>query len=374
MTKVIFETASVADAIKKADQVAPGRGQAFDKASGIVIEVTPDDPIPVVIRATNLDVFHMEWVGVESVTGEAVTWRIPSKILAQVIASLPIGTGKTVTFEQKAAEHYPYVLVTSGRVKARFNLMDVSYYPLWDAFDPDELVPVNNLGGRIAQVEWAAEKTSLPLCGVYLDGEYALATDKYKLARAPLKVPLGDRNGIIVPSGILGQILKQTGEVKMGVTSNQVLLMPDEYTQVRAVIYDAEYPGTGRITGREYPTSVKVKKAELLEVINRATVFAGSDRLPTLRLFVGKEEIAAMMANAEVGHLGDVLEVPGQCEHERVEIKFTPKNITEAINNAPNADIEIKYDPDKPGQLIQIDGGSGYQAWVMPRRAEGVSN
>ena len=89
-------------------------------------------------------------------------------------------------------------------------------------------------------------------------------------------------------------------------------------------------------------------------------------------LFIGKGEIAVMMSNEEVGLLGDVLETPGFCDHSRIEMKFTPRNIIEAIANCPNQKMDFHYNsvPAKRS-MVYIDGGSGYQTWVMGRSEDG---
>lgn len=370
MTKVTFETATLADAIKKAEKVAPSKGKAFDKAAGIVFEITPGAQPPVVIRATNLDIYSMEWVDALSVEGEPAKWRLPSSLINQVVGSLSIASGSTTTLEEVVDKkgHSFVQLTTSGRTKAKFNMMSIDEFPIWSAFDPDNLMPVEGIGGRIAQVEWAAAKDAATpiLCGVHFDGELCVSTDRYRLAVAEL--PIKDLEyPVTVPAGLLGGILKERGEVLIGVEGGQFLMMPDKFTQIRAIMYGMDYPKVSRIMDRDKPQTIKVRKAGLLEIMARATAFSGNERFPTLRVFFGNEEIAVMMDNYEVGLLGDVVEVPGQAMHPRYEIKFAPRNIMEGITRAPNEEVDIGYDTSKPKGTIYINGGSGYEAWIMPR-------
>jgi DNA polymerase III sliding clamp (beta) subunit (PCNA family) len=153
----------------------------------------------------------------------------------------------------------------------------------------------------------------------------------------------------------------------MAVQGNQVLFMPDEHTQLRSVIYAEDYPNVLKAMRTEFEETVKVRKEAFLEVLNRASNFAGGERIPSLTIFLGKEEIAVMMDNEEVGRLGDVLEVPGSCAHDRIEMKFTPTNLIDAVANCPNAEMDLHYDKDGRRKLIYVDGGSGYQAWVIGR-------
>ena len=101
------------------------------------------------------------------------------------------------------------------------------------------------------------------------------------------------------------------------------------------------------------------------EVLKRAAGFAGSDRIPVLRVFIGKEEFAVYMENAEVGTLGDVVEIPGQALHDtRWEVKFSPKNIIDPVQNCPNETMDLYYN--MSGGLMYLDGGSGYDVWITP--------
>lgn len=370
MTKVIFETATLADVIRKAERIAPNRGQAFDKAAGIVMHVSGPG-LPVVVKATNLEIFSMEWVDYVEVEGEPVVWRLPSMLFAQVMASLPIGTGKQVSLEEVRTGYAPHVLLTSGRTKAKFYLMDSNYYPNWEVFDPDDLFPVADLGGRLAMIDWAAAKTGVPLSGVNLTGDLAVATDRYRLAATPLPVPQ-ITEPITIPGGILSQVLKQTGEVHIGSAGNMLLIMPDETTQIRAVIYAEKYPGVSKIIANkseDYENKITLRKDETLEVLKRAAGFAGSDRIPAMRIFIGKGEFAVYMENAEVGTLGDVIDLSGQAEHDRWEVKFVPKNIIDPIQNCPNETMDFHYnilDRTRMRGLMYIEGGSGYEVWMTP--------
>lgn len=368
ISSVTFETAAIADVIKKAEKIAPSKvGAAFDKAAGIILEFDPTQPIPLaVVRATNLDIFSMEWVNVAEWSGEPAQWRLPSFLLAQVVGSLPIGTGRTVTFTSEATGYSFVVNLKSGRTKAKFYPLDFSYYPSWSVFDPDNMFPVTDLGGRIDQVEWAAGKSDPRLAGVYLDGQYAIATDTYRLACVPLSIP-DLTNPIVVPSGLLGQTLRQTGEIQIGISENMLQIMPDEHTQMKTVIYDVNYPNVQRVMDLSLDSSLEINRDMLLEVMNRANAFSLGDRTAAFQIYIGKEEFAVFMQNEQMGQIGDVVEIPGHATHERFVVKFTPKNLMDALSKAPNKDITIFYNKGQARSIFKIDGGSGYQAWVMPR-------
>lgn len=368
MTSVTFETATIADAIRRAARIAPGKaGHAFDKAAGISMEITPDESVQCLIRATNIEAFHTEIIATVAAEGDPVRWRLPSALMANIVGSLPPKSGSLVKFTQEDRK----IRITTGKMRASMNLMDNENFPDWEMFDGSKLTMVGGLGGRVGMVEWAASgDNNPPFSGVYLDGEWAVATDRYKLARVPCKIANLEKP-VIIPAGILGQALKTMGDTGLMATANQLLLAPDDYTQLRLAIYDAKYPPVAMIFGTEYEATTEVNKTELLDKIQRANQYAGAERNPLLRTFWGKGEIAVMMENAEVGLIGDVVECPGFLDHARIEIKFTPKHLTDALNNAPDSKVTIHYSYSEDGikqPTVRIDGGAGYNAWVMKRQ------
>jgi DNA polymerase III sliding clamp (beta) subunit (PCNA family) len=370
ISTVTFETSTFADVIRKAVKIAPSRGAAFDKAAGIVIEFDPAAPIPLaVVRVTNLDIFSIEWVNVTEWAGEAARWRLPSALLGEVMRSLPIGSGKTVTLTSEASGHGFLIHLQSGRTKARLFPIDISYYPEWGVFDPDEMFPAQDLGGRISQVEWAASSSDPRLSGVYLDGEVAVATDSFRLACVPLSIPDLPRP-VVVPSGLLGQTLRETGEIQIRVTDNMVFIMPDEHTQMKTVIFDVDYPNVSRVMNYQFDSEIELSRDAFLERLQRVNAFSMGERGVAVQLYLGLEEIAFYMANEQIGTIGDVLEVPGYAGHERFMMRFTPKNLIDGLSKCPNDKITVRYKVGVAQSFFGIDGGSGYRAWIAPRAPE----
>lgn len=364
VTKVVFENATIRDVIGKAGRIAPTKGSGFDKAAGIVMEIDSTAQ-QIVVKATDTLIFYMEIADFVSIEGASTVWRMPSLVIDGICSKLPITSGKSVTFDDEGGNT---IKMTSGRMRATIRTINSDYYPPWDAFEDSDLDTVASFGAAIQMVQWAAAKAGEPpLIGVHLDGEHVIATDRFKIAMAPCKAaPL--YKPVTIPTGIFTPLMKSLGDVRIGITENQLLVQPDEATQIRAVIYGHEYPPVAKLIKRNEPNHVTFRKTGLLEMIDRASVFAMRDRTPLLKMFIGLQEIAVMMSDKELGLLGDVLEVPGYADHDRALICFNPDNLTGSLNNAPNDEITFWYDPAFPLKPVRIDGGSGYEALVMPRK------
>lgn len=362
MTKVTFETAALADALKEANLVAPTKGEAFDKAAGIVLDISNDGQV--IVKATDLRLWYMQWITALKVEGEPVRWRLPSKIFSQVITRLPLTSSTRVILKQEGN----VVKFQHGKKRGQFNLMNMEGYQQWMPFDPDDLTEVPEMATHIGQVEWAADSgTTVPFIGVHFTGEQVIATDRSKVACAPLKLDLDEP--ITVPAGLLGRIVKSTDIVRARADDRHLLLMPDEHTQVRCGIYGVEYPSAiYKVLNPERPVYVKIQKSVLLDAMTVAASFIVGDRLPVMRTFWGEEEVAVMLENEEAGHLGDVIEVPGQAIHPRVEIKFDPAHIMGALEHCPSQEVTIGYDPENIKRPMYFGAGDGIGFWVAPTR------
>lgn len=371
MTLLKFEVATLAAAIKKAARVAPTKaGKALDSSAGLMIEIHPAHINSITLRATNLEIFYLEAVNVLEMkdgTNNPEQWRLSSSMLAAIIGSFPIGSDQTMTMEQIGTQ----IQIKQNRTSAKLNMMTAAGYPSWGPVQAENLVSVEKFGAKIATVEWAASKRGEPpFTGVHLNGHAVAATDKYRLAMIPCVIPL--EAPITIPSGVLGAVIRAEADVSVGMVDNTFLLMPDEGTQIRTVIYDTKYPSLTGYSNLEPPCMIEVNKTSIIDIMNRATLLTASERdAPTVTLYIGKGEFACMCTSDEVGLLGDVIWLNGsQAAHPRAKFTFTPQNIIDPIMNAPEEKIKIYYDPEQPARPFKIDGGSGYLAIGIPR-AEG---
>lgn len=363
MTRVVFENATIQDVVGKAAKIAPTRGSAFEKSAGILVEVDAENQ-EVTVRATDGDLSYLEVVDAIEIEGPSALWLLPSITLGALCAKLPIGSGKQINWEQVDGS----IKFTTGKMRASIQLQASQYYPTWEPFDPAGLEDVSGFGGRVGMVSWAASKTSdPPLSGVHFDGEWAIATDGYRLVRVPCVAP-PIYKPITVPAGAFAPLGKIIQDASIAIQGEYLVMMPDDSTQIRALMYGLEYKKVNRVFEQVQSHTLKVDKEDLREMIDRASVMTGSERVPTLSVFIGQEEIACYMEQKEVGMLGDVLDVPGYAQHDYVKINFTPKNLIDAVANAPSKTIEIGYNADMTkARPVKIDGGSGYVAMVMPR-------
>ena len=363
-TIVTFEAGTIADAMKKAGSIAPSKaGSSFDAASGIVMDISPGTESPCVIRATDTEVFFIETLDVVKCEGDAVRWRLPSVLLANVVGGQASSSGKTITFKQLSGGQ---IQVSSGSMRSKIFLNGNTSYPIWEPSPAVNFTMAPGFGAAVSRVMWAAERNGVALLsGFHLDGEYVIATDRYRIARYPMKIDLDEP--ITIPAGRLGSILNQSGDILVGRDGELFVMMTDDYTEIKTTIYGGKYPPIHSIFKTEYPQSITFSKGALTETVKKAINFAGNDRAPVLNLYLGKDQLALMMQNHEIGQYGDVIDVPGQANHDRVTIRFTPSMILDACSNSPNDTVTLYYNTAATNRPCKLDGGGGYECWLAPR-------
>ena len=257
----------------------------------------------------------------------------------------------------------------TGRTRAKLHLISNPMYPMWEPFDPDGLSPIAKFGDLVEIVEWAAGKGEpAPLDGICIDGEFISATDRFRVARMPMDAKKSIYKQVTIPASITKVLSKHMGDVEVGLGESHLLIMPDDSTQIKATLFGVTHPDLSKFFHATEPDCVKFKRSELIEIIDRAMVMSGRDRTPALRMYLDKERIAVLMIDEHNGQIGDVIDVPGYCQHDRHQIIFSPRLILDALNHSPNEDIEMWYDQTKPTRPVRLEGGSGYQVIIVPRK------
>jgi DNA polymerase III sliding clamp (beta) subunit (PCNA family) len=365
VTKVVFEVAALASALANAAKVAPTRGESFEKAAGIVLDITAEECI---VMATDTLVRYSTWLTPDSFEGDAqqVSWRLPSRIFADVVGKLRSVRNKTLTLEQPTGQGQ--IILSHGATKATFMLMDDEKYPRWNPFTPDEMTEVTGLAKAVSMVLPCVAKTGeAPLIGVYLDGQQVIATDRYKFAMSPCQVPL--KEPIVIPPAAITSVLKNNDIIQMRVEGSQVYIMPDEYTQISLTAYGVDYPAISTILRRDWPVMSEIPKQGLLDTIDLVSTMTGSDRMPVLICIFGKQQVAIMVANEEVGRIGHVLDTPEAFEMPtRVEKRFNPDHLMPALSGVIGEKLTIGFDPENKILPIYFRGGEGVEFWVSPRQ------
>lgn len=362
MKKAIFEVAALADAVAKANRIAPTKGAAHDRAAGIVIEVDPSLIEAVVMKSTDLDVTFRMVVNSLELGDEKVTWRVPSQLLNGVVSTLPINQQSSVSLRDNGDGNLYFIC---GKTKAKLRLI-TGDYPTWQAFPVDSLATVPGLARRLQQVSWAVDgKGTGVLSGVHMDGEHLFACDRTNMAMVPCKVPI-DRS-VTAPLSDIASLIKNTSEVAMRAGADRIELMPDSWTQTTCVLYADEYPDIKNMMSKYTQTGeILVINEELSAALDKMLVLVKAERYPTTTIKIGDGSMYLEMEVPDVGKIADEIEVVGGETGDPFVITFSPDTLKQALMASGREKVTLKYGPNNMKPMVVSDDNE-FLALMMPR-------
>lgn len=359
MKSVTVETALLADAVQRAARVSPTKGAAFDKASGIMLEVVPDSPHPLRVQATDLEVSYYQRLAVSEVGDEPARWRVPAALVAGWLSNLPMNTAKSVKLEEDRG----VLKAQAGRSRSKFRMYDPDAFPMVKPFDPNGLAEVKFLARRIQQVAWAAHRDREPINGVHIDGDVLVACDGVRLAAMPCKVPVDDP--VTAPLRALAGVLRNVEDVKLRVTDRRLEMMPDDDTQLTARVYQEPYPTVrSRMPVDKITNELTFDREACLEALQRMVVLVKGERYPYVRLTIKSKSIGLYMNLDEVGEMDDVIDVVGGPAEELV-IEFDPNNLMSVLTASAQGRMTLGTcgDAKLPGHFTD---DTGLDVWLAP--------
>lgn len=362
MSRATFETATLADAIRKAARFAPSKGAELDRAGGIVIDLElPLDTPVATVRATNLNVFYRQTIFPLRLTVDRPHWRVSSVLLENVVSRLPMQLGSTVElWDVDGCLH-----LMAGKVQAKLNLFDIdASYPAWSAFDPYGMELVEGFSRRVAQARWATEaKAGNILSGVHIDGDALWATERTCAVKVALECPV-DRP-VTAPLGEVTELVRDHPEVYLRATTDALEILVDEDTQVRVILLAGEYPVLSGFLESPMTEVMTLDKTALLAAVDRLMVLDSGDRYPVMKMEFGESGLRLRREVPDIGWIDEQIElaeVPAP-----YEFWVNPLVLRNILGGTNKNEIEFAHGAE-PLAPFRVADGDGYTATALPRR------
>lgn len=369
MTTIVFETATLADSLKRASQVAPTKGQSLATTAGLVFKIDPSGENPVTVLASDGTIFYTEAISIVESSGEPVTWRLPSVALAAIVSNLPMRSGSTVKLEDRSGKES--VFLQAGRTKVKLAQIDPSGYPTWEPFQSDKYTMIPSIGKLIARTRWASADSSGTLKSVFITSDGLYSTDRFKIARYLIQT--GMQETVIIPNDQLSKILPRDGDVKVGSSGNVFILYPDEFTQIATSVYnESEFP-VGRVLDADFKYETNFSKQEMLSALNRALAFDSNNRQSIITLVIGKGEIAIVTTDKEIGLFGEQIDASGSAlEHSpMVRMQVGPVTFRNMLLSLTSDSVKMFYNnPEESPRVLVLRDGAYSCALALSKRDE----
>src|SRR6266705_3888065 len=273
---------------------------AIQILSGILLEAGDDE---LRLAATDMELSLRAAVPARVEGDGAVV--LPGRTLVDIARLLP---GDDVTIEHRASESV--VHVASGTASYTLHTYNAEDFPRLPELTETETFTVDREAlletiGRVARAASRDEARPV-LTGVLVqfagDKLVMAATDSYRLAvkETPLDSPAPDLEAI-VPSRALQELARVAGdadEIAMGVQENQVLFsVGGVWLTTRRI--DGQFPNYRQLLPEAFEHELIVQRAELLDVVRRASVMI--QRATPLQLRFAEGEVTVVARTHEVG-------------------------------------------------------------------------
>jgi DNA polymerase-3 subunit beta len=294
---------------------------------------------------------------------------LPGRTLVDIARLLP---SDEVTIEHRASESV--VHVASGSASYTLHTFNAEDFPeLADtqtfAVDREALLVT------IARVARAASRDEARpvLTGVLVqftgDKLVMAATDSYRLAvKETALASAAPEIEAIVPSRALQELARIAGEgdeIAVGVQENQVLFsVGGIWLTTRRI--DGQFPNYRQLLPEAFEHELTVQRAELLDVVRRASVMI--QRATPLQLRFAEGEVTVVARTHEVGESTESM--PVAYSGEPLEIGFNAEFLREGLESVEGDDVKLKLiSPLRP--CVLTDEGEDFTYLVMPIRLPG---
>jgi DNA polymerase-3 subunit beta len=340
---------------------------AIQILSGILLEARGED---LRLAATDMELSLRAAVPARVEGDGAIV--LPGRTLVDIARLLP---GEDVTIEHSATESV--VHIGSGSASYTLHTYNAEDFPRLPELADTQTFEVEReaLLETIARVARAASRDEARpvLTGVLVqfagDKLVMAATDSYRLAvkETTLDAPAPDLEAI-VPSRALQELARVAGdadEIAVGVQENQVLFSAGSVWLTTRRI-DGQFPNYRQLLPETFEHELTVPRAELLDVVRRASVMI--QRATPLQLRFADGEVTVVARTHEVGESKESM--PVAYTGEPLEIGFNAEFLREGLESVEGDDVRLKLiSPLRPA--ILTDEGDDFTYLVMPIRLPG---
>lgn len=295
---------------------------------------------------------------------------IDSRIFSEIIRKLPNSEVKIEISEND--------LIQITCEKSVFNLvfMNSSDYPSLPSINEDISVevPQNLLKNMIKGTSFAIaqDETRPILQGILFEVKNRelnlVALDGYRLAVRNELLDIDNNIEVVIPGKTLNEVSKILEDnndiVKITFTNNHILFNINN-TKIISRLLDGKFVNYVSLLPQEYKLLVNVKKQELQQGIERASLMAKDGNSNLIRLDV-QEDILVITSNSQLGKVRE--EVNINLQGEGVQIAFNSRYLLDVLKNMEDDDVVIEMTSSVSPCVIKGRNSNSSKYLVLPVR------
>ena len=295
---------------------------------------------------------------------------IDSKIFSEIIRKLPNSDVKIEISEND--------LIQITCEKSVFNLvfMNPSDYPSLPSINEDLSVevPQNLLKNMIKGTSFAiAQDEARPILqGILFEVKNRelnlVALDGYRLAVRSELLDVDDNIEVVIPGKTLNEVSKILEDnddiVKITFTNNHILFNVNN-TNIISRLLDGKFVNYVSLLPQEYKLLVNVKKQDLQQGIERASLMAKDGNSNLIRLDV-QEDTLVITSNSQLGKVRE--EVNINLQGDGVQIAFNSRYLLDVLKNMEEEDVVVEMTSSVSPCVIRGKNSNNAKYLVLPVR------
>lgn len=291
---------------------------------------------------------------------------VDAKTLSAIIAKMPAGDITLKTEDETT------MLIKCGRSKFNIAIRDGWEFPKLDMVSRDKCITISQemFKDAIRQTIFSASiadtnKLMTGLLVTFTDKLKVVALDGHRIAIREYPIDYdGEPVEMIIPSKSLQELIKVLSEGDMNIyyTDSQVAFQFDQKL-IETRLLDGKFYDIDKLTVKEFSTTVKVDRQELLACVDRATLLVKEiDRKPVM--FTIGETLKAEIVT-QLGSMDEEIEI--EANGEVMHIALNPRFLMDVLRVLDETKVTLYLNDEKSPCYIN---GDGYSYCVLPIRTQ----
>lgn len=300
---------------------------------------------------------------------------LPGKYFCEIIRKCDCETIFIQTFEQNS------VKILAEQSTFTLNLLDKSIFPYisfddsqnfiyLDSINLKQIIKKTAFATSISESRMVFTGVSFTVAGDKLD---AIATDSFRLAEKYMKVEgMNAQIRAIIPSKSLDELNKIIEETQE--------IIQIHFTQTRALfkyknilfqtrLIEGNFPNTKSFIPTEFITNIKFNKQELINAINRASLFTLDDLSNVIKFSINEQnEIIISSSASEIGGSLEKIKAIECSNYFNFETAFSAKYFLEALKAFDANEVTIHFSGEVKPFIINSDYDVNLIQLLMPTR------
>ncbi|WP_042143043.1 DNA polymerase III subunit beta [Paucisalibacillus sp. EB02] len=340
--------------------------------AGIKIEAKSDQ---LILIGSNSDITIVKTIPVsEELSIEQIgSVVVSAKYLGEIIKKLP----SPIHFKASGKQS---VRIQSEEITTKLNGFHVEEYPSLPEVKSGGTINISSeeLLSTIRQTVFAASKTGTKpaLTGVnfLFQGNLltCIATNSQRLSLRKLHINSDVNGSFIVPSYTLTELVKLFGgksrEVAI-ITTNSYIVFKTSTASLYSKLIDGNYPNVSSLLSQNFRTEIRLSTKQLLQGIERASVFASDMKNNNITLQI-KDEFTIMISSgtSEFGQIEEKQSIMDITNQKELSITFDGNFMVEALQAIEENEVRLCLNGSLRPILLAPVGNDSHLQLVSPVR------